>query len=70
MDGWTIYDHPSDYPDCWVARRWVIQGGQVVPTDEVHTAATLRELRERVSPGRGLIPRHQLDDPRIVEVWL
>jgi hypothetical protein len=67
---WTIYDHPRDYPDAFVARKWLIGGGpEPGPTDEVMTAATLDELR-RLMFGLACIPRWPEDDPCIVEVWL
>src|SRR5215207_1400723 len=46
---WTIYDHPSDYPDAFVARKWLIgRGPQPVPAEVTMTAATLDELRRRM----------------------
>jgi len=70
MQGWTIYDHPRDYPDVFVARRWYAQAGAVVPTHEMFTAGTLDELRALLPPGLVLLPRMPGDHPNIVEVWI
>lgn len=64
---WTIYDHPLDFPDCFVARRF--EG--VTPTLDVETAPTLDELRGRFrSWGLACLTRSPEDDAAIVEVWL
>ena len=67
---WTIYDHPSDFPDYFVAR--VCLNG--IPRDHHHTFETeeeLEEMREKFRQ-RGMvrIERHPTDDPVIMEVWL
>jgi hypothetical protein len=67
---WTVYDHPRDFPDCFVARRSLSSAGGIFMTDEVVTAATLEELRALLPPGLYRIDRDPLDDPVIVEVWL
>jgi hypothetical protein len=28
---WTIYDHPKDFPEHFVARKWLITGGEDRP---------------------------------------
>jgi hypothetical protein len=63
---WTIYDRPSDYPESFVARKFIVS-----PTDEVIVRDTLAEVREAIG-SRALvrIERSPLDDPKIVEVWL
>ena len=67
---WTIYDHPKDFPDHYVARANV----DGVPTDHYHTFETLADLevmrntfRER---GMVRVERHHSDDTVIMEVWL
>lgn len=68
---WVIYDKPSDFPDKFIARKWIIERGSVLATNEVKEATDLVTLR-LVFDGMGLvcIKRHELDDPRIVEIWL
>lgn len=70
---WTIYKHPRDYPQHYVARRSEI-GGQpgsgIKITDDMFTADTLNELRALLPLGLVCIPRLEHDDPVIVEVWM
>ncbi len=69
---WTVYDHPKDHPTCFIARRAVVySGGTTIMTHDIVTAYTLKEIRDNLS-ARGLIkiPRHEMDDPVIVECWL
>lgn len=70
MNQWVIYDHPSDYPDSWVARRFAIGVGTVQATEDVLTGP-LEMLRDHMF-GLGLycLPRQVGDDPVIVEVWI
>jgi len=63
---WVIYDKPTDYPDVLVARKWLLDQ----PTNEVITAATLDDLREKLPPGLAQLSRHPSDDPKIVESWI
>lgn len=70
ISGWTIYDHPHDRPDCFVARRWFALDGEVLQTSDVFAASTLDEVRAMMPPGFVRFPRHGLDDPSIIEVWL
>lgn len=64
---WTIYDHPTDYPNHFVARRFEYDRA----TAEVMTSSNLDGLRAKMT-ARGLIclARHPADDAKIVEVWL
>lgn len=66
---WTVYDHPSDMPDAFVARMWLV-GPEVRATGSVLTADTLEALRDKLPPGLACLPRRPDDDPAIVEVWL
>lgn len=67
---WIIYDHPSDFPDSFVARRWEVRCVPV-PTRDVLRADQLLTLQVYLAT-RGLVrfPRMPDDDPRIVEAWL
>lgn len=70
---WTVYDHPTDYPHDFVARRWDVGGGgggEPVKTDIVMTAKFLDDLRDMLPPGLYCLPRLDDDDPKIVETWL
>jgi hypothetical protein len=67
---WTVYDHPSDFPDRFVARLSLISRTGTVVTNETVSAATLEELRDRLPPGLHRLDRDPSDDPVIVETWL
>lgn len=70
MSQWVVYDHPRDYPEKFVLRRWNISAGQMIATDEMALADTLELIREAVPPGLYCLKRFTEDDPCIVEVWL
>jgi len=72
MTIWTLYDHPLDFPDKYVARRYVVtKEGPITRTEDLKFADTLEELRDEM---RDLhlfpVERFPDDDPKIVEVWL
>jgi hypothetical protein len=67
---WTVYDHPSDFPDRFIARLSLISRTGVVATQKTVSAATLEELRDRLPPGLCRLDRDPSDDPVIVETWL
>lgn len=69
---WTIYDHPIDAPDLYVARKWLVGPGEtVIATDETITREKLEDIRESmVSAGLTRLHRQPEDDPVIVETWL
>jgi hypothetical protein len=64
---WTIYDHPTDYPDHFVARRFELDK----PTSQILLCETLEPIRDALA-GAGLIcfMRDPSDDPKIVETWM
>jgi hypothetical protein len=66
---WTIYDHPKDYPEHFVVRRWKIETGQAV-AGECKLADTLEEARKLVPWQSTRLGRMANDDPVIVENWL
>lgn len=65
---WTVYDHPRDYPHCYVARQF--RGEQ--PTNSVIISADLGKLREVLLVEMGLtrLERDERDDLVILETWL
>lgn len=72
LEMWTVYDHPLDNPDLWVARAWAVgPGGALFVGQEMIGFADLHILRQALA-AKGLvpIPRSQDDDPKIVETWL
>ena len=70
---WTVYKHPKDYPDEYVARKFVIMEDFYGPSNESISSRSLRDVRNVLrSLYRGLIQlkRPPDDEPHIVEVWL
>ena len=68
---WTVYDHPKDFPDAFVARRFDVYPGMVLPTSAVLSASELQPIRETLSE-QGFLPMPACsgDDPVIIEVWV
>jgi hypothetical protein len=69
---WTIYDHPSDFPDKYVARLFEVDAGGPRPTDNFIAVSDVEELRQMFLEHFALtcISRSPEDDPKIVETWL
>lgn len=68
---WAIYDHPKDYPEGYIARKWDCTTFPPKATDETLTGKTLKEVRMQLSRGSlHRISRFPTDDPCLVEVWL
>ena len=63
---WTIYRHPKDYPDKYVARKFILDK----PTSEILIGDTLEELRALLPFGLTRLERDLGDDPLIVETWI
>lgn len=70
MSQFVIYDHPSDYPDHFVVRRWDIMPDSLKPDQECKIANSLVEARSLVPHGYHRLPRAKNDDPKIVEIWI
>lgn len=66
---WTVYERPADFPDLFVARKWLIQL-EPVATDVVLFGRTIQEVRNQLPPHLVQLTRNLDDDPCIVEVWL
>jgi len=70
MDLYTIYDHPKDYPDKIVVRRWFIGRGKTEDKGVWCLAKTLEEARESLPEGLVNISRYSEDDYGIIESWV
>jgi hypothetical protein len=68
---WVVYDHPTDWPDWFVARRHVAYGPEAGPTADMILDRDLDHLRQDMEQ-RGLFRLHRFpeDDAKIVETWL
>jgi len=64
---WTIFDRPSDFPNCFVARKFCWDK----PTDEFLTADTLEEIRKLIPACFDTrIDRYPDDHSSVVETWI
>lgn len=66
----TIYDHPLDYPNAYVARVW--EAKTLTPTNVVVCKKNLEELRKDIQAAGFLV---RIDgkveaDPVILETWI
>lgn len=64
----TVYKHPEDYPESYVARIYDID----IPTDTIIIKDTLGEIQEdiREHTGKVFLKREKDDAPEIVGTWL
>jgi len=63
---WVVYDHPQDYPDSYVARKFVLDQ----PTEEHIVSPRLEMLRKLMMDwGLSCLPRNPEVEPQIVETW-
>lgn len=68
---WTVYDHPSDFPNNIVARKILITAGEVKFTSEVILSNNIERIRRGMHQlGFTQLPRNEDDDPIIVETWV
>lgn len=68
---WTVYAGPLDYPDHFVARKFLVGcHNQAIATNDMFVADTIEEVRALLPPGLTRMARTPSDDVRIVESWL
>lgn len=71
---WTIYDHPKDYPNHFVVRKWTVFEDDthiwIEPDKDCFLADTLENARSLVPRGFYPVGRMPGDDPAILEVWI
>jgi hypothetical protein len=68
---WVVYDHPSDFPDRYVARQHIIGIAGQQPTDRTMVSLSLDSIRAALANlGLVCVVRSEEDDPVIVETWL
>jgi hypothetical protein len=70
LDVWTVYKHPVDYPDKYVARRFVVNPGSARATREMFVEDTLDQIRALIPAEYICLPRDSRDEPHIVETWI
>ena len=69
---WAVYDHPKDYPDKYVARRFDASRDGAKVSNSIIIAGDLETLRTILAIEMQLtcIPRDPADDPVIMETWV
>ena len=68
---WTVYDHPEDFPDAFIAREWLVTSSGAVASGTVIKSRSLARIRhELASYGLTCLTRSPEDDPVIVETWI
>lgn len=66
-----IYRKPTDFPATpYVVREHVLENGEVNPTNNFKRANTLWAARRHIPIGAVQMPRHEKDEPQIVEWWV
>lgn len=71
LEMWVVYDHPTDYPDKYVARlHQVLPGGAYGATNYALVCSDLEVLRQGLPSGLVRIERSPGDDPKILETWM
>lgn len=66
----VVYDHPSDWPDFFVARLWFALPDQPQSTPFVIMDHSLDRLQTTMEAlGLVKLMRHPDDDPKILETW-
>ena len=70
LEIWTVYEHPRDYPNNFVARKFLFDK----PTDEILICDNLDVLRKAIQRASPIIltriDRSPDDNPVVVESWL
>ena len=63
---WTIYNKPRDYPQGFIARKYLLDR----PTSEVLTDTSLEAFRAKLPQGLFCLGRDIDDHPNVVESWI
>ncbi len=68
---WTVFDHPTDLPDFYVARLSTITRGVIEVTENVVMSTELEKVQDTMRDlGLTRLPRMDGDDPKILETWV
>jgi hypothetical protein len=69
LNVWTVYDHPKDFPETYVARRFLTLPSPVATDDVVQgDLPAIRDAFHRC--GLVCLSRNDGDEPQIVESWI
>lgn len=67
---YVIYDHPTDFPEHFVVRRWVIDDSGHRPMEIASLCDSITEARDEIPAGLIRFPREPQEHPSIVESWI
>lgn len=69
---WTIYDHPPQFPNNYVAREWIVDGDNVPrASSRMLVCPDLEQIRAYLREhGKVQLSRNDIDDPTIIETWI
>lgn len=71
LEWWVVYDHPKDFPDGYVARKWIVGDDHEGPTDVAMWSDKLEEVRDFLENlGLVKLARDPSDEPQILESWI
>lgn len=71
MESFIVYDHPSDFPNDYVVRRWIVKNGNLEPQEIVLKTNDLKEVRKAMEEKKlYCLTRLKFDDPKILETWI
>ena len=65
---YVVYDHPSDYPNEYVVRRWL---NDIPMPDLEYRSTEIHEVRKYLAmKGLTWLTRVEDDDDKILETWI
>jgi hypothetical protein len=68
---WTVYDHPKDFPQGYIARRFEIGHGPLPIVTDDTVKGSLSVIRESFELcGLYRLSCNVSDEPHIIETWL
>lgn len=67
---YVIYDHPRDFPEEYVCRRWELDQLLDEGLDPFLHSTSLEEIRRQLPPDLVKIRPWGHDDPVILEIWI
>ena len=71
MTQYVLYCRPSDFPNDYVVREWLIKSGKIESLGITVKAPDLDTIYQRMnSMGLYYMPRQTDDDPCIMGVWM
>jgi hypothetical protein len=67
-----VYDHPKDFPNDFVVRRWMLVKGELIPDKEImmKTSNYADIKTEMMYMGLTKMARQPDDEPCIKETWI